>query len=107
MEEVLLPKQQTSLIIRQAMASLIGQMTSYSLDQKQRYEEITFANLFDSVGYGFVGVRSKKTCPYRILIEVHPEYNILYFQFGEKIRLQAQEPIQEAYLAILGGCEPR
>lgn len=32
-----------------------------------------FANLFEEVGYGFVGVRMKKTCPYRVLIEVDPK----------------------------------
>jgi len=31
-----------------------------------------FANLFEEVGYGFVGVRMKRNCPYRVLIEVDP-----------------------------------
>lgn len=68
MEEVQLSKKETSSILRSAMASMIGQLTSYSLDVTKKYEEIVFANLFDEVGYGFVGVRMKKQCPYRILI---------------------------------------
>lgn len=38
MEEVNLSKQQTSMILRQAMASLIGELTSYSLDVNKKYE---------------------------------------------------------------------
>ena len=72
MEEVNLEKKQTSAILRQSMASLIGNMTNYSLDVTKKYEEIVFANLFEEVGYGFVGVRMKRNCPYRVLIEVDP-----------------------------------
>ncbi len=79
MEEVNLSKQQRSAILRQAMSSMIGELTSYSLDIKTKYEEIVFANLFEEVGYGFVGVRMKRTCPYRILIEVDPKYSLSYF----------------------------
>ena len=38
MEEVNLEKKQTSAILRQSMASLIGSMTNYSLDTNLRYE---------------------------------------------------------------------
>jgi len=47
MEEVNLSKEQTSMILRQAMASLIGESTSYSLDKNKRNEEIVFANKFE------------------------------------------------------------
>jgi hypothetical protein len=50
------------------MASMIGELTSYSLDINKKYEEIVFANLFEEVGYGFIGVRMKQSCPYRVLI---------------------------------------
>lgn len=38
MEEVNLSKQQRSAILRQAMSSMIGELTSYSLDVKTKYE---------------------------------------------------------------------
>lgn len=60
------------MIQRSAMSSLIGLVTSYHLDTKQKWEEIVFANVFEEIGYGFVGARSKKNCPYRILIDVDP-----------------------------------
>lgn len=47
---------------------MIGDIKNYSLDRKKNHEEIAFGNLFDEVGYGFVGVRSKRDCPYDILI---------------------------------------
>lgn len=72
MQEVNLSKPQTSAILRQSMASLISSMTNYSLDVNKKYEEIVFANLFEEVGYGFVGVRMKRSCPYRVLIEIDP-----------------------------------
>lgn len=71
-------KRVTSTILRQSMASLIGLVSSYHLDNKNKFEEITFANVFEDIGYGFVGVRSKKACPYRILIDVDPEYIFVY-----------------------------
>jgi hypothetical protein len=56
------------MITRQAMASLIELLPSYHLDKNKEAEEITFANEFDNIGYGFVGVRVKRSTKYRILI---------------------------------------
>ena len=61
--------------MRQSMASLIGLMTCYHLDTTRKDEEIVYGNVFEEIGYGFVGLRSKKICPYRILMEVDPKYN--------------------------------
>lgn len=67
-------KQEASLILRHSLVSLIEDLKNYSLDSKKRDEQICFANLFNEIGHAFVGVRSKKVCPYNILIEVDPEY---------------------------------
>ena len=48
-------------------------MTCYHLDNTRKDEEIVYGNVFEEIGYGFVGIRSKKTCPYRILMEVDPK----------------------------------
>ena len=55
------------------MVSLIEDLNTYNLDRKLKNEEICFANTFEEIGYGFVGVRSKKKCPYNILIEIDPQ----------------------------------
>ena len=68
MKEIYPSKKETSAILRSCMASMIGDIKNYSLDRKKNHEEIAFGNLFDEVGYGFVGVRSKRDCPYDILI---------------------------------------
>lgn len=55
------------------MSSLIGIVSHYHLDKNIKYEQICFSNTFEEIGYGFVGIRSKKSCPYQILIEVDPK----------------------------------
>lgn len=72
MKEYFPEKKESSAIMRQSMASLIGLMTSYHLDNTKKDEEIGVGNTFEEIGYGFVGIRSKKHCPYRILMEVDP-----------------------------------
>jgi lauroyl/myristoyl acyltransferase len=73
MKECFPDKKETSAIMRQSMASLIGLMTCYHLDTTRKDEEIVYGNVFEEIGYGFVGLRSKKFCPYRILMEVDPK----------------------------------
>ena len=73
----MLSKKEASLILRHSIISLIEDLKNYSLDSKKRYEQICFANLFHEIGYSFVAVRSKRECPYDILIEVDPMYKII------------------------------
>jgi hypothetical protein len=59
------------------MVSLINTVQHYSLSEDS-YELITFADLYEKVGYGFVGVKMKRTCPYKLLIELDPKYSLSY-----------------------------
>lgn len=78
MTEYFPDKKQTSLILRESMASLIGPMTHMQKDIDRQYEEIVFANSFENIGYGFVGVRLNKSCPYSVMMEIDPTYLLSY-----------------------------
>lgn len=72
MTEIFPDKKQTSLMLREAMSSLIGPMANLHHDVDRKFEEIVFANSFENIGYGFMGLRLNKSCPYNTLIEVDP-----------------------------------
>lgn len=72
MKEVSLSKIETSQFLRQSMASFIDKVPNFSLDPKQKTNKIAYGDLFDEVGYGFIGCKSKVTCKYNILIEIDP-----------------------------------
>lgn len=49
--------------MRQALASTIEHSDRYQVKSsryRDRGEEVTYAETFDEIGYGFVGIRSKK-----------------------------------------------
>ncbi len=77
MKEFFPDKKQTSLIMRDSMASLIGVMALQYPEVDRKFEEIVWANTFENIGYGFVGVRANRSCPYKLLIEVDPTYNLI------------------------------
>lgn len=77
MSEYFPDKKQTSLMLREAMASLIGPMANIHKDVDRTQEEIVFANSFENIGYGFVGVRLNKTCPHSVLMEFDPTYSFI------------------------------
>jgi hypothetical protein len=107
MTEVKPTKAETSMILREAMASLIGRRRVGTLDKKCNYEEIAFSNMSEEVGYSFIGARLKKTCPYRLLIEIDPMYIMPYPQTGQEFGLQTEKPVQELQRTFLSGCGPR
>ena len=77
MHEIYPSKNETSLILRSSLASLVEDLRNYSLDKNKRDEQICFSDLSDNIGYAFVAVRSKKINTYNLLIQVDPEYFLL------------------------------
>ena len=44
------------------MATFIDRVPNFSLDNKKRTNIIAYGLLFEEVGYGFIGCKSKVTC---------------------------------------------
>lgn len=74
MNEIELSKEETSLLTRESMISLMGKLPRATLDKASKKDEVIFANKFEAIGYGFVGVRSNIENLYDIMIEVDPMY---------------------------------
>lgn len=55
------------------MASTIDRVPRRNLTQGDENEVIAYGNTFDYVGYGFIGVKLKKTSKVEMLIDIDPE----------------------------------
>lgn len=66
-------KKETSMLLRHCMASMMNEVYSIALEKKNHQSQISYGDLFDQAGYGFVGARTKRTCPYNLLIEIDPK----------------------------------
>jgi len=55
------------------MSSTIDRVKRTYLNKQNRNETIAFGNLFDYVGYGYVGAKVKKESNHSLLIDVDPE----------------------------------
>lgn len=68
MKEVTMSKDEASVLMRQAMVSIIGRSPRATLDQKLHKDDIGFGNHFESIGYGFIAVRSANDNKYDIMV---------------------------------------
>lgn len=57
-----------------------------NIDKSLNSEVIGFGNSFEDIGYGVIGIKSKKVSPRDILLEIDPKYIFVliqsYQQFG-------------------------
>jgi len=60
MREIELSKEETSLLTRESMISLMPNLPKATLNKVQRNDQLVFANKFEAIGYGFVAIRSSK-----------------------------------------------
>ena len=64
-------------MMRSAMISVMGRAPRATLDKALHKDDIGFGNTFDSIGYGYIAIRSAKDNTYDIMVEVDPEYILL------------------------------
>lgn len=72
--EIISPEE-TGRILRDSMVTRMDTFPRRSLDPKKPqdgYEEISMSESFDDIGYGCLAIRSKKNCPYDIVVEIDP-----------------------------------
>jgi hypothetical protein len=55
------------------MSSTIDKVKRTFLNKSTKSETIAFGNLFDYVGYGYVGAKLKKDSNHSLLIDVDPQ----------------------------------
>jgi hypothetical protein len=68
-------------MLRDAMSSTIDSVERVNLKPKDDNEIIAFGNLFEYVGYGFVGAKLKKASTRTVLIDVDPKYLFNFIKF--------------------------
>lgn len=61
------------------MASTIDKVPRVNLRQGDETEVVAYGNTFDYVGYGYIGVKLKKTSKVQMLIDVDPQYFSINF----------------------------
>lgn len=66
-------KLEETKIMKDAMASTIDKVPRVNLRQGDESEVIAYGNTFDYIGYGYIGVRLKKTSRNQMLIDVDPQ----------------------------------
>ena len=60
-------------MLKDAMSSTIDRVERVNLRPKDDNEIIAFGNLFEYIGYGYVGAKLKKQSKKSILIDVDPK----------------------------------
>lgn len=59
-------------MMRDAFSSIMDRVERVNLRAKDDNEIISYGNIFEYVGYGFVGAKLKRTSKTNILIDVDP-----------------------------------
>ena len=60
-------------MLKDAMSSTIDRVERVNLRPKDDNEIIAFGNLFEYIGYGYIGAKLKKESKKSILIDVDPK----------------------------------
>lgn len=72
-KEIQPSREDETRIMKDAMASTIDKVPRINLRQGDESEVVAYGNTFDYVGYGYIGVKLKKTSNVTMLIDVDPE----------------------------------
>ena len=78
MKEVNLSLEDRGRVLRDAMASTIDKSKTINLQKKDDNIIVGFGNFFDYIGYGYVGVKLRKSANNNIMIDINPKYLYIF-----------------------------